>query len=80
MSRLADLPEEAIVPPPIVTPEQDALRAQLRADREEWRARQGIASDPADPLDPLRMPGESSSAPGFPAPFPTVRVLLRPRL
>jgi hypothetical protein len=65
MSRPEELPEAAITPPKIVTPEEDALRAELRAELEERRAQLGIPSDPADPNDPLRMPGESSSAPGF---------------
>jgi hypothetical protein len=61
MSRSEDLPEAALMPPPIVTPEEDANRARMREEREERRAELGIPSDPADPFDPLRQPGESSS-------------------
>jgi len=64
VSRPEDLPEAALLPPPILTPEEDAERAALRQEREERRAELGIPSDPADPLDPLRQPGEPSSAPG----------------
>jgi hypothetical protein len=65
MSRPEELPEAATTPPKIVTPEEDASRAELRAELEERRALLGLSSDPADPNDPLRQPGESSSAPGF---------------
>jgi hypothetical protein len=65
MSRPEELPEAATTPPRIVTPEEDSQRAELRAELEERRALLGIPSDPADPNDPLRQPGESSSAPGF---------------
>jgi hypothetical protein len=63
MSRPEELPEEATQPPAIVTPEQDARRAHRREEREELRALQGLPSDPAAPRDPLRQPGELSSAP-----------------
>jgi hypothetical protein len=65
MSRPDELPEDAVFPPRIVTPEEDADRAQLRLEREERRAVQGVPSDPADALDPLRMPGEMASPPGW---------------
>jgi hypothetical protein len=63
MTRPEELPEAATMPPRIVTPEEDARRAELAEEIEERRAMLGIPSDPADPEDPLRQPGESSSAP-----------------
>ena len=60
-----ELPEAATEEPPILTPGQDARRAHLREEREEMRALLGIHADPAPPGDPLRQPGEMSSAPGW---------------
>ena len=59
------IPEAATVEPRILTPEEDAQRAYLHEEREEMRAYFGIHGTPADPRDPLRQPGESSSAPGW---------------
>jgi hypothetical protein len=65
MTRDDEIPESATVEPPILTPEEDAVRAHLREDREEMWADLGVHADPARPHDPLRQPGESSSPPGF---------------
>jgi hypothetical protein len=53
------VPEDATVEPPILTPDQIADRATLRAERQEHDRR----DEWPQPDDPLRQPGEMSPAP-----------------
>ena len=58
-SSRSGVPEEATVEPRILTPEQAADRATLRAERQEREQ----MDDWPEPDDPLRQPGEMSPAP-----------------
>lgn len=61
MTKREDLPEAAVQPPPILTPDQDARRAEARRERDDKRAERGQPNDSAAADDPLRQPGEISS-------------------
>jgi hypothetical protein len=63
MTTRKDLPEEATEEPRIVSPEEDAERAQRRLEASGELFHADEALELADPKNPLRIPGELSSKP-----------------
>ena len=63
MTTRKDFPEEATEEPRILSPEEDARRAERRAEVSETLEGADEVASLADPDSPLRIPGELSPKP-----------------